>query len=236
VPKVIDIFYHAKQNGLLLYYYGGEWRLLPPGERGQELISGGPDSYPLWAFPSSSSSSSSSSILSSSSSSSSSILSSSSSSSSSSVIPPIRAVDIREVQTAEQVAEYVAKFAKASIDYQFEAPLQLVDIPVNRDVLEGGAPGFADTGIRSGLGLRILHNVGDEYTKTPPVIDYQFEAPLQLVDIPVNRDVLEGGAPGFADTGIRSGLGLRVSYNPINDSEREKPVLDYQFEAPLQAG
>jgi hypothetical protein len=51
MPRIYDIMDRAYEDGQMLYFYNGEWHLLPPGNRGDRLISGGPGSYPGWGTP-----------------------------------------------------------------------------------------------------------------------------------------------------------------------------------------
>jgi hypothetical protein len=136
-----------------------------------------------------------------------------SSSSSSAILADFE--DISDVPTEIQMASYINDITKPELDYQFEAPLTTSFVAIDNSLLPGGAPADADTGIRSALrASQDPYDPTPEYTKVPPTLDYQFEEPLTLSFSAINVDLLPGGAPAEADTGIDSAA--RASQDPYD--------------------
>jgi len=135
-------------------------------------------------------------------------------------------LDLRSYPTISQMNEYPGK-QKPTMDVNTTQPLQIVPLTMSPGLLPGGGPvnnPGEDTGILSGTGKRVTYNPTDIYTKQTPVMDVNTTQPLQIVPLSMSPGLLPGGGPG-GDTGILSGTGKRVEYNPTDIYTKQKPIM-----------
>ena len=141
------------------------------------------------------------------------------------VFPPV-GLDIRTVQTPAQLAAYLADLSpKPDLSYAFVDPLTDIFVAFNVDLLPGGAPAEADSGIGSAMTWAAApYTPEPEYTKVPPNLDYTFPEPITDTFSAITISLLPGGAPAEADSGIDSAArASQDPYDPTTEYTKTKP-------------